>query len=223
MNHEQQPQNFAITFDGVSQHYGSKPVISNLSLNVLSGSLVMVRGPSGVGKTSLLRLIAGLERPAAGAIDLFGRTVSTPKKVLPPEQRSVGMVFQDYALFPHLTVKNNVGFGLCNVSTTERAMAVADVLAVCQISELAERFPHELSGGQQQRVAIARALAPKPKILLLDEPFSNLDANLRDSLRTELFKITKKYGITVVYVTHEGHDADHYADQLIVLNSLQKS
>ena len=186
-------------------------------MTVNAGALVMVRGPSGVGKTSLLRLIAGLEKPVTGSIALFGETVSTPKKILPPEQRSVGMVFQDYALFPHLNVKNNVGFGLNKLGSSERSSAVSDVLTLCQISELAERFPHELSGGQQQRVAIARALAPKPRILLLDEPFSNLDSNLRDQLRSELFQIAKKDGITVVYVTHEGQEAEHFADQLIVL------
>ncbi len=207
----------AITFDTVSQNYGSKPVLSNFSLTVNSGALVMVRGPSGVGKTSLLRLIAGLEKPISGSIALFGETVSTANKVVPPEQRFVGMVFQDYALFPHLSVKQNVSFGLSKLNSNERIDAVDKVLKLCQISELSERYPHELSGGQQQRVAIARALAPNPKILLLDEPFSNLDASLRDQLRSELFKITKKDGITVVYVTHEGQEAEHFADQLLVL------
>ena len=177
----------------------------------------MVRGPSGVGKTSLLRLIAGLERPHAGSIALFGETVSTPKKVMPPEERNVGMVFQDYALFPHLTVHGNVGFGLNKLRSGAKSKATADALALCQISDLAERFPHELSGGQQQRVAIARALAPNPRILLLDEPFSNLDASLRDQLRNELFIITKKNNITVIYVTHEAQEIEHSADQTIAL------
>jgi iron(III) transport system ATP-binding protein len=207
----------AITFHTVSQKYGSKSVIDNLSVNINAGDLVMVRGPSGVGKTSLLRLIAGLERPVSGSITLFGETVSTPRKIMPPEQRSVGMVFQDYALFPHLSVQKNIDFGLSRLSATERAKAVDNVLSLCQISELAERFPHELSGGQQQRVAIARALAPKPRILLLDEPFSNLDVTLRDQLRRELFQITKEEGITVIYVTHEGQDAEQFVNQHLVL------
>jgi iron(III) transport system ATP-binding protein len=207
----------AITFDTVSQNYGSKSVLTKLSLSVNTGALVMVRGPSGVGKTSLLRLIAGLEKPISGSISLFGETVSTAQKVLPPEQRFVGMVFQDYALFPHLSVKQNVSFGLAKLSSSEQEDAVNKVLNLCQISELAERFPHELSGGQQQRAAIARALAPKPNILLLDEPFSNLDSSLRDQLRSELFKLTNKSGMTVVYVTHESHDVEHCADQIITL------
>jgi len=212
-------QQNAIVFDAVSQKYGTKLVIRDLSFSVPAKESLMVRGPSGVGKTSLLRLIAGLERPVSGTISLFGKTVSTSKTVIPPERRSVGMVFQDYALFPHLSVEGNVGFGLSHLKSSNRKDAVYEILALCRIVELAARFPHELSGGQQQRVAIARALAPKPKVLLLDEPFSNLDSSLRDDLRSELFSLTSKSDITTVYVTHEGREAEGFAKHVLVLGS----
>ncbi len=207
----------AIVFSNVEFRHGQKVILRDLSCSVAAGAHLLLRGPSGVGKTSLLRLIAGLDRPSCGDIWLFGRHVAGDKSFLRPELRGVGLVFQDFALFPHLSVAGNVAFGLRSLRASDRQASVLETLRLCRIEELANRFPHELSGGQQQRVAIARALAPQPKILLLDEPFSNLDGELRESLRLDIDRLTKQFGMTVVYATHEGREAEASATQTLVL------
>ncbi|MCH2241777.1 MAG: ABC transporter ATP-binding protein, partial [Aquabacterium sp.] len=169
-------------------------------------------GPSGCGKTTVLRAIAGFEPVAAGRILLGGEPVSVPGRQLPPERRRIGMVFQDYALFPHLTVAGNVGFGLPRgAAAGERVQAMLDTVA---LAHAAQRYPHELSGGQQQRVALARALAPQPRLLLLDEPFSNLDVELRERLAAEVRQVLKASGTTAILVTHDQHEAFAIADEI---------
>lgn len=201
---------------GIECAYGDTQVLSGLSLEVAAGSLVCLLGPSGCGKTTALRAIAGFETLQAGSISLDGETVSRPGYTLPPERRRVGMVFQDYALFPHLTVSANVGFGLRGQSDSKKL--AAEALEVVGLSGLDKRYPHELSGGQQQRVALARALAPKPRLILLDEPFSNLDVELRERLSLEVREILKAQGTTAVLVTHDQHEAFALADQIGLLN-----
>ena len=176
------------------------PVLRDISLQVETGTVVCLLGPSGCGKTTLLRLVAGFEEPDAGEIYLIKRLVSRPGLVVPPEQRHVGMVFQDYALFPHLTVAANVGFGLHQLEPSERERRIAQTLGMIGMSRSGQRYPHELSGGQQQRVALARALAPQPELLLLDEPFSNLDVDLRERLGLEVRDILKQQGMTAILV-----------------------
>ena len=194
------------------------PVLQHLSLDVQAGSTVCLLGPSGCGKTTLLRLIAGFEEPDAGEIYLIERLVSRPGLVLPPERRHVGMVFQDYALFPHLSIGQNIQFGLFRWPAAQRRTRLIDLLQLVGLEGMAERYPHELSGGQQQRVALARALAPNPQLLLLDEPFSNLDATLRQQLRAEVQTILSRAGITTVLVTHDQEEALSLADALAVID-----
>jgi iron(III) transport system ATP-binding protein len=178
------------------------------------GEFVALLGPSGCGKTTLLRLIAGFEVPDAGSVEIDSRPVAGPTWV-PPERRHVGMVFQDYALFPHLTVAENVGFGL---SRSGRAARVSDALALVGLGGLDERYPAELSGGQQQRVALARALAPRPAVVLLDEPWSNIDPLMRASMRDELCSILRAADVTVVLVTHEREEAFSLADRIALMH-----
>ena len=198
--------------------YGNQPVVRRLSLRLAQGSIGCLLGPSGCGKTTVLRSIAGFERVDSGEIRLDGRVVSSPTVHLPPEQRRIGMVFQDYALFPHLTVAENVGFGLRGMATEARARRVQEMLEVIGLSAQGSRYPHELSGGQQQRVALARALAPAPDLLLLDEPFSNLDVELRERLSHEVRDIIKATGITAVMVTHDQNEAFAVADEVGIMN-----
>ncbi len=194
------------------------PVLQDLSLQVETGTVVCLLGPSGCGKTTILRLIAGFEEPSAGEIYLIKRLVSRPGLVVPPEKRHMGMVFQDYALFPHLTVAQNVQFGLFRWPVAWRRTRVAELLRLVDLEGLEKRYPHELSGGQQQRIALARALAPQPQLLLLDEPFSNLDVNLRQQLRDEMRAILARAEITTVLVTHDQEEALSLADALAVLD-----
>ena len=194
------------------------PVLRDISFAVESGKTVCLLGPSGCGKTTLLRLIAGFEQPDAGEIHLIKRLVSRPGLVVPPEQRHVGMVFQDYALFPHMTVGHNIQFGLFRWPAAWRRTRLVEMLQLVGLEGLAERYPHELSGGQQQRVALARALAPEPQLLLLDEPFSNLDVHLRQQLRQEVQAILLQAGITTVLVTHDQEEALSLADKLAVID-----
>ena len=204
-----------LVVDGLAMRYGAKAVVEQLSFSLPRGAIACLLGPSGCGKTSVLRALAGFEPITAGSITLDGRRLSEPGRVLSPEQRRVGMVFQDYALFPHLTVAQNVGFGLRGrPDANER---VREMLATVGLAQAGSRYPHELSGGQQQRVALARALAPQPAVLLLDEPFSNLDVALRERLAAEVRDILKATQTTAVLVTHDQHEAFAMADVIGVL------
>jgi iron(III) transport system ATP-binding protein len=186
-----------------------------LTLEVEEGSLVALVGPSGCGKTTALRAIAGFERPTTGTISIRGTVVSSNDTMVAPENRNVGMVFQEYALFPHISVAENVGYG---VRGSDRVRRVQEVLNLVGLEDYGDRFPHELSGGEQQRVALARALAPEPDVVLLDEPFSNLDAPQRERMRRELRKILKAARVTAVFVTHDQAEALAIADVIAVMN-----
>ncbi|KJS68270.1 MAG: hypothetical protein JL50_05005 [Peptococcaceae bacterium BICA1-7] len=194
-----------------SQHYAVK----NINLEISSGEIVCFLGPSGCGKTTTLRIIAGFDRPSSGSVYLLGREVAGNAWV-PPEKRKIGMVFQDYALFPHLNVIENIAFGL-NKQTPETRQRVKFLLELTGLEELVKRYPHQISGGQQQRVSLARALAHEPDILLLDEPFSNLDTVLRQSMREEIKRIINLTGLTSIFVTHDIQDALAVADRIIVM------
>jgi iron(III) transport system ATP-binding protein len=203
-----------IRLDGVTKRFGATTAVDEASLCVDYGEVVALLGPSGCGKTTLLRLIAGFEHPDGGTVDVADRRVAGARTWIPPEQRRVGMVFQDYALFPHLTVAENVGFGL---SRRARPARVAQLLAIVGLDGLGRRYPHELSGGQQQRVALARALAPSPELVLLDEPWSNVDPFLRGTLRAEVSEIIRPLGVTVLLVTHDREEAFSVADRIALM------
>jgi iron(III) transport system ATP-binding protein len=192
--------------------------VADVSFGLQAGQIGVLIGPSGCGKTTLLRAVAGLEQLSEGEILLADSIVSTPDKSLAPEERRIGMVFQDYALFPHLDVGQNVGFGIYDWPKTERQARVGEVLDLVGLGDVRRRYPHELSGGQQQRVALARALAPKPQLLLLDEPFSNLDVDLRERLAHEVRGILKAAGATALFVTHDQLEAFAIGDVIGVMH-----
>ncbi|MEM1058696.1 MAG: ATP-binding cassette domain-containing protein [Verrucomicrobiota bacterium] len=193
--------------------------VCDLSLTVAAGESLGIYGPSGGGKTTLLRCLAGLELPDHGEVRLDGQVLNGPGVFVPPERRPVGLVFQSFALFPHLTVRENVLFGLQGVARAQSEKICAEFLELLKISELAGRYPHEMSGGQQQRVALARSLAPAPKLLLLDEPFSNLDPELRADLRRELRQVLLQCGVTTLLVSHERSDLAACCDRTARLSS----
>ncbi|GAA6141535.1 ABC transporter ATP-binding protein [Hydrogenophaga sp. 5NK40-0174] len=197
----------------------TKAAVDGVSLGLQDGEIGVLIGPSGCGKTTLLRAVAGLERASAGSISLKGQVVSGDQDHVPAEKRRIGMVFQDYALFPHLSVGRNVAFGIHGKSRTEQSRRVAEMLDLVGLSGMQDRYPHELSGGQQQRVALARALAPAPALLLLDEPFSNLDVDLRERLAHELRGILKAAGATALFVTHDQAEAFAIGDRIGVMHA----
>ena len=208
----------ALRCTGMRKRFGALTVVDDLDLTATRGEVVALLGPSGCGKTTTLRLIAGFEELDAGTIEVGGRLVAGPGRHDPPETRRVGMVFQDYALFPHLSVARNVAFGLPRgVSGAERDARVRSALETVGLAGYGERMPHQLSGGQQQRVALARALAPGPKVILLDEPFSNLDAELRATVRAEVRQILADARATAVLVTHDQEEALSLADRVAVM------
>lgn len=207
-----------LELDGVAKRYGSEDVISDLSLSVRDGEILTLLGPSGCGKTTTLRLIAGLEKPNDGAVRLQGTPVAGEGRFVPPEERGTGVVFQEFALFPHLTARENVAFGLQEWAEPDREARVAELLELVGLEDHGEDYPDELSGGQQQRIALARSLAPEPEMLLLDEPFSNLDVDLRVEMREEVRRIIKATGVTAVSVTHDQEEALSISDRVAVMN-----
>lgn len=203
----------------VSIRYGEHLAVQNVSLTLKKGEIGCLLGPSGCGKTSLLRAIGGFENLATGEISLRDQVISSCGFTLPPEQRRIGMVFQDFALFPHLNVTKNISFGLTHLNRQQQRERVTELLELIGLQAKADAYPHELSGGQQQRVALARALAPKPKLLLLDEPFSSLDAELREQLAVEVRQLLKRDNITAILVTHDQHEAFAMADHITLLQA----
>ncbi len=207
-----------IVLSNVSKRFGKNLAIQDLNLEIKKGEWFSLLGPSGSGKTTVLRLIAGLEKPDSGEI-IIGNKVVSGKQWVPPEKRKVGLVFQDYALFPHMRVYENVAFGLRGLSKREVKDKVMELLELVGLADVYNKYPYELSGGQQQRVALARALATSPDVMLLDEPFSNLDADLRAELRTKTKQILKQKGITTILVTHDQEEAFSLSDRVGVLNA----
>lgn len=209
----------AIRLEQLSRRFGDVRAVDALSADLPEGSFTALLGPSGCGKSTLLRLIAGLERPDGGQLWLGDRLVAGPQRFVEPENRALGMVFQSYALWPHMTVAGNVGFGLNRLSRGERDARIREALAMVGLDRMADRKPHELSGGQRQRVALARSLAARPRILLLDEPLANLDAHLRQSMLAEFRRIHAATGCTMVFVTHDQNEAMAVASLVGVMES----
>jgi iron(III) transport system ATP-binding protein len=202
---------------GVTKHFGPCKAVDELSLSLEQGTIACLLGPSGCGKTTVLRCVAGFEAVDQGEIRAHERVLSQPGLMIPPQQRRIGMVFQDYALFPHLTVAANVAFGLHALSAVQRTQRAAEMLEAVGLQNYGARFPHELSGGQQQRVALARSLAPRPELLLLDEPFSSLDVELRQHLGVEVRHLLKQLNTTALMVTHDQDEAFAVADVIGVM------
>jgi iron(III) transport system ATP-binding protein len=207
-----------LDLSNVERAYGSELAVESIDLSVREGELLTLLGPSGCGKTTTLRLIAGLDTPTDGTVEVAGQTVAGEGETVPPEERDVGMVFQEFALFPHLSVAENVAFGIQEWDETEREQRVTDLLELVGLAEYGDRTPEDLSGGQRQRVALARSLAPEPDVLLLDEPFSNLDVRLRTRMREEVRRILKQAGVTAVSVTHDQEEALSISDRVAVVH-----
>ena len=205
---------------GLSKAFGAITVVDGINLTLEDGEFVSLLGPSGCGKTTTLRMIAGFIEPTAGRIEIDGRVLSEPGAVMPPERRGMSMIFQSYAIWPNMTVGENVAFGLKlrKLPGAEVKARVGEILDIVQMGHLAGRYPAELSGGQQQRVALARAIVVKPAVLLLDEPLSNLDANLREEMRFEIRRLHNEFRITTVYVTHDQSEAMATSDRIAVMN-----
>ena len=208
-----------LSIEGLKCAYQSQTVLDGVALSMEQGEIACLLGPSGCGKTTVLRAIAGFISPQAGLVRLGDQVISSAEQVVPPEKRGMGMVFQDYALFPHLSIADNIAFGLNGLARAEKRRRVQEVLDLVELPDLSARYPHELSGGQQQRVALARALAPDPRLLLMDEPFSNLDTDLRRQLSQEVRDILKRRGIAAIMVTHGQQEAFTISDKIGILSA----
>lgn len=209
----------ALTLSGIGRQFGTVRALDHISLDVQPGEIICLVGHSGCGKTSLLRIIAGIDAPDEGQLIMGGRALVGPSVFVEPEKRNIGVVFQDYALFPHLTVRENVMFGLRKLHKDKALARVNELLDLVGLSAMAERYPHMLSGGEQQRVALIRALAPKPDLLLMDEPFSNLDRGLRARVRRETMALLRALGTPVIIVTHEAEEALSTGDRVVLMRS----
>jgi iron(III) transport system ATP-binding protein len=209
----------SVSFRNLSLHYDVTCALDDVNIQIQMGEVVCLLGQSGGGKTSLLRLAAGLERPSSGQVLMDGQEVSTPTLMIPPEKRALSLMFQDYALFPHLSVLDNVLFGLRHLSKTDAKNHALNVLARVGMEAFAHVYPALLSGGEQQRVALARAIAPRPRLLLMDEPFSNLDQSLRDTVREETLALIRETGATTLLVTHDAEEAMRLADRIVLLRN----
>ena len=210
-------ENLIIRARSVTKSYGSEVVLSDFNLDVWNGSIVGILGISGSGKTTALRLLAGFDKPDSGIIEMRDKVISSEETFLPPEERNVGMVFQDYALFPHLNVEKNISFGLSRDEI--KSGRLEEVLSMCNLEAYRNKFPQELSGGQQQRVSLARALAPKPEVILLDEPFTSLDAHMARDLREEVVSLLRQTETTALIVTHDQEEALSVCDVVSVLEN----
>ncbi|WP_245413746.1 ABC transporter ATP-binding protein [Fulvimarina endophytica] len=207
----------SLTFEGVHQRFGSKDVLCGIDLSAEPGQILCLLGPSGSGKTTLLRIAAGIERQSRGRLLLNGEVMASESVFVPPEHRGVGLMFQDYALFPHMTLLKNVAFGLTGLSSSAARTAAASALERVGLSGRGDQYPHMLSGGEQQRVALARALAPRPSVLLMDEPFSGLDSRLKDTIRTDTLQILRESRATAIVVTHDAEEAMRMGDRIALL------
>jgi iron(III) transport system ATP-binding protein len=210
-----------LKLESITLRFDDRPVIRGVSFDVAEGEVVCLLGPSGCGKTTTLRLIAGFEKPDTGTITIADQIVSSARQTVAPQKRGVGFLFQDYALFPHLTVLENIAYGLSHLNRQQAKERSCEVLSQIQMAHHADKYPHELSGGEQQRVALARARAPRPRLLLLDEPFSGLDTGLRNKLRRDTHDILKERGVTAIMVTHDPEEAMLMADRIILMRDGQ--
>lgn len=208
-----------LRIQGLSYAYEKQTILDGVGFDLDSGEMLVAVGPSGCGKTTLLRLIAGLERPASGTISLQGEVLSATDVFVQPERRAIGMVFQGLSLFPHLTVEGNIGFGLKHLNKEERRERIEQELSSVGLQGMEKRFPDQLSGGQQQRVAIARALVRRPALILMDEPFSDLDHGTRHAVRTEVLRILRDHGTTAIIVSHDREDAIHMGDRILLMEN----
>lgn len=206
-----------VRFEAVERRYGDVPALAGITLDIAPGEVVCLLGPSGCGKSTLLRIASGIERPTAGRLLINGRVVAGPGVFIPPEQRNVGLVFQDFALFPHLSILDNVAFGLRNIPRAEAAREAMAVLERVGLAHYAAEFPYVLSGGQQQRVALARAIVPRPSVMLMDEPFSGLDVQLREAMQEETLGLLRETRATSIIVTHDPHEALRLGDRIAVM------
>jgi iron(III) transport system ATP-binding protein len=208
-----------LTFENIVQAYGSQRALDGVSLTIEPGEIVCLLGHSGCGKTTLLRIAAGVEAPTSGRVLMDGLEASGPKTFLEPEKRGIGLMFQDYALFPHMTILQNIMFGLKDLSASEAGVAARRALSRVGLEHYANEYPHTLSGGEQQRVALARSIAPRPGVLLMDEPFSNLDRRMRDAIRDETVAILRETGATTIVVTHDPEEAMRIADRIVLMRA----